>query len=65
MSTFSPVCADAAAQLPFIFASVDSRGAAGIAGALMSSDLLFLGAYTCPSGYLGPEDCTFGALNYD
>lgn len=44
---------------------VDSWGAEGIAGALMSSDLLFLGTYTCPFGYLGPEDCTFGALTYD
>jgi hypothetical protein len=44
---------------------VDSRGAAGIAGALMSSDLLFLGTYTCPSGYRGPADCTFGALTFD
>ena len=44
---------------------VDSRDAFGIAGALMSSDLLFLGTYTCPSGYRGPADCTFGALNFD
>jgi hypothetical protein len=44
---------------------VDSRDRAGIAGALMSSDLLFLGTYTCPSGYRGPEDCTFGALGFD
>jgi hypothetical protein len=43
----------------------DSLGAAGIAGALMSSDLLFLGTYTCPFGYRGPADCTFGALIYD
>ena len=44
---------------------VDSQDASGIAGALMSSDLLFLGTYTCPSGYRGPEDCSFGALNFD
>jgi hypothetical protein len=44
---------------------VDSRDAFGIAGALMSSDLLFLGTYTCPSGYRGPADCTFGALSFE
>ena len=44
---------------------VDSRNTDGIAGALMSPDLLFLGTYTCPFGYRGPEDCTFGALNFD
>jgi hypothetical protein len=44
---------------------VDSQGAAGIAGALMSSDLLFLGTYTCQFGYRGPADCTFGALSFD
>jgi hypothetical protein len=44
---------------------VDSRDTFGFAGALMSSDLLFLGTYTCPSGYRGPADCTFGALNFD
>jgi hypothetical protein len=44
---------------------VDSRNRTGIAGALMSSDLLFLGTYTCPTGYRGPEDCTFGALSFD
>lgn len=44
---------------------VDSRDEFGLAGALMSSDLLFLGTYACPAGYLGPEDCTFGALNFD
>jgi hypothetical protein len=44
---------------------VDSLGAEGIAGALMSSDLLFLGTYTCPSGYQGPADCIFGALSFD
>jgi hypothetical protein len=44
---------------------LDSQGAAGIAGALMSSDLLFLGTYACPSGYRGPADCTFGALGFD
>jgi hypothetical protein len=43
----------------------DSWGDEGIAGALMSPDLLFLGTYTCPFDYLGPEDCTFGALNFD
>jgi hypothetical protein len=31
----------------------------------MSSDLLFLGTYSCPSGYGGPADCTFGALSFD
>jgi hypothetical protein len=44
---------------------VDAQDAAGVAGALMSSDLLFLGTYTCPTGYLGPADCTFGALSFD
>lgn len=44
---------------------VDSRGVVGIAGALMSPDLLFLGTYTCPSGYRGPADCIFGALSFD
>jgi hypothetical protein len=44
---------------------VDSLGQAGIAGALMSPDLLFLGTYTCPDGFAGPEDCTFGGLRYD
>lgn len=44
---------------------VDSRGDEGIAGALMSPDLLFLGTYTCPVDYWGPEDCTFGALRFD
>lgn len=44
---------------------LDSRGEEGIAGTLMSPDLLFLGTYTCPFGYLGPEDCTFGALQFD
>ena len=44
---------------------LDSWGEDGIAGALMSPDLLFLGTYTCPFDYLGPEDCTFGALRFD
>lgn len=44
---------------------VDSWGDEGIAGALMSPDLLFLGTYTCPFDYVGPEDCTFGALRFD
>lgn len=44
---------------------VDSWGDEGIAGALMSGDLLFMGTYTCPYDYLGPEDCTFGALRFD
>ena len=44
---------------------LDSLGSDGIAGALMSPDLLFLGTYTCPLDYLGPEDCTFGALRFD
>lgn len=43
---------------------LDSRGAAGISGALMSPDLLFLGTYTCPAGFRGPYDCTFGALGW-
>ena len=43
----------------------DSLGEQGIAGALMSADLLFLGTYTCPFEYRGPEDCTFGALRFD
>lgn len=45
--------------------AIDSFGNDGIAGALMSPDLLFLGTYTCPLDYLGPEDCTFGALRFD
>jgi hypothetical protein len=44
---------------------VDSWGNEGVTGALMSPDLLFLGTYTCPFDYLGPEDCAFGALHYD
>lgn len=44
---------------------VDSFGDAGLAGALMSPDLLFLGTYTCPDGFSGPWDCTFGALSFD
>ncbi len=44
---------------------LDSFGDEGIAGALMSPDLLFMGTYTCPFDYLGPEDCTFGALRFD
>ncbi|NGX16072.1 hypothetical protein [Wenzhouxiangella sp. XN24] len=44
---------------------VDSAGNAGLAGALMSPDLLFLGTYTCPDGFNGPWDCTFGALSFD
>lgn len=44
---------------------LDSWGDEGIAGALMSPDLLFMGTYTCPFDYLGPEDCTFGALRFD
>jgi hypothetical protein len=44
---------------------LDSWGEEGIAGALMSPDRLFLGTYTCPFGFLGLEDCTFGALQYD
>lgn len=44
---------------------VDSWNESGLAGALMSPDLLFLGTYTCPSGYRGPEDCIFGALEFD
>jgi len=43
----------------------DSLGQAGIAGALMSPDLLFLGTYTCPADFRGPDDCTFGALHFD
>jgi hypothetical protein len=43
----------------------DSLGEQGIAGALMSPDLMFLGTYTCPYDYRGPEDCTFGALRFD
>ena len=43
---------------------LDSRGAAGISGALMSPDLLFLGTYTCPDGYRGPAECTFGAFRW-
>ena len=43
----------------------DSLGQAGIAGALMSPDLAFLGTYMCPAGFIGPEDCTFGALEFD
>jgi hypothetical protein len=43
----------------------DSIGQAGIAGALMSPDLLFLGTYTCPDGFVGPEDCTFSGLHFD
>jgi hypothetical protein len=45
--------------------AVDSFGDEGIAGALMSPDLLFIGTYTCPLDYRGPEDCTFGALRFD
>jgi hypothetical protein len=44
---------------------LDSLANDGIAGALMSPDLLFLGTYTCPLDYFGPEDCTFGALRFD
>jgi hypothetical protein len=43
----------------------DSLGQAGIAGALMSPDLLFLGTYACPADFRGPDDCTFGALRFD
>jgi hypothetical protein len=43
----------------------DSLGQAGIAGALMSPDLLFLGTYACPADFRGPDDCTFGALHFD
>lgn len=44
---------------------VDSFGTRGIAGALMSADLMFMGTYTCPYDYLGPEECTFGAFDFD
>jgi hypothetical protein len=43
----------------------DSLGQAGIAGALMSPGLLFLGTYACPADFRGPDDCTFGALRFD
>jgi hypothetical protein len=43
----------------------DSLGNEGLAGALMSPDLQFLGTYACPLGFIGPEDCTFGALRFD
>jgi hypothetical protein len=42
----------------------DSLGNRGIAGALLSADLNFVGTYTCVMDYRGPEDCTFGALSY-
>ena len=44
---------------------VDSLGQEGLAGALMSPDLLFLGTYTCPFGFAGPDDCTFSGLRFD
>jgi len=44
---------------------VDSFGDTGLAGALMSPDLLFLGTYICPDGFGGPWDCTFSALSFD
>lgn len=43
----------------------DSLGDSGIAGALVSADLLFMGTYSCPIDYLFPEDCTFGAFSFD
>jgi hypothetical protein len=42
----------------------DSFGERGPAGALMSADTLFVGTWTCPFDYRGPEDCTFGALSW-
>jgi hypothetical protein len=44
---------------------VDSLGREGIAGALMSPDLLFLGTYACPFGFEAPDDCTFSGLRFD
>ncbi len=43
----------------------DSLGDSGIAGALISADLLFLGTYSCAIDDLFPEDCTFGAFSFD
>lgn len=43
----------------------DSLGNTGIAGAMISADLRFMGTYTCVFDYRGPEDCIFGAMTWD
>jgi hypothetical protein len=42
-----------------------SSGGRGIAGAMLSPDLRFLGSYSCPYGYADPWQCRFGVYLRD